>query len=97
VINANVMSLIRRFALVALASASLTSCQTLGGLMGSFPFRYLDMIGGEAMRALGENELPANGRPQSIEDRAKKVEKAGLYAGHGQKSLPDAKAGMAAR
>lgn len=96
-INATVMSLIRRIALVVLASASLTSCQTLGGLMGSFPFRYLDMIGGEAMRALGENELPANGRPESIEDRAKKVDAAGLYAGQGQKPMLAPKSKMAAR
>ena len=96
-INASVMSLICRIAIVTLASALLTSCQTLGGLMGSFPFRYLDMLGGQAMRALGENELPANGRSQSIEDRAKQVEKTGLYAGHGQKSVPAPKAGMAAR
>jgi hypothetical protein len=96
-INRTVMSLIRRFALVALSSATLSSCQTLGGLMGSFPFRYLDMIGGQAMRALGENELPPNGRPQSIEDRAKKVEKEGLYAGQGQKPMLAPKSKMAAR
>lgn len=96
-INAFVMSLIRRLALVALASTSLTSCQTLGSLMGSFPFRYLDMIGGQAMRALGENELPANGRPEGIEERARKIDTSGLYAGHGQKPVLAPKAKMAAR
>jgi hypothetical protein len=91
------MSLLSRFALAVLISSSLTSCQTLGGLMGSFPFRYLDMIGGQAMRALGENELPANGRPEGIQERARKIDTSGLYAGHAQKPVVAPKARMAAR
>lgn len=97
-INRTVMSLIRRFALVALASASLTSCQTLGGLINSLPFQLLDEAGGAAMSLLSaENNLPTNGRPESIEDRAKKVDAAGLYAGQGQKPMLAPKSKMAAR
>ncbi|MFO1439070.1 MAG: hypothetical protein U1F81_12210 [Verrucomicrobiaceae bacterium] len=96
-INRTVMSLIRRFALVALASASLTSCQTLGGLINSMPFRLLDEAGAEFVNLFSENSLPANGRPESIEDRAKKVEKEGLYAGQGQKPMLAPKSKMAAR
>jgi hypothetical protein len=55
------------------------------------------MIGGQAMRALGENELPANGRPEGIQERARKIDTSGLYAGHAQKPVVAPKARMAAR
>lgn len=99
-INAIVMSLIRRFALVALvalASASLTSCQTLGGLMNSLPFQLLDEAGAEVMGLLSENNLPANGRPKNIEERARRIEKNGEYVGRVPSGIPSRGSSMASR
>lgn len=71
-----------RLATFALLATSLTSCSTLGGIMNSYPYRILDQTGSALMGYLAENELPADGQPASLEDRAKKVESRGIYAGH---------------
>ncbi|MBL9185547.1 MAG: hypothetical protein JNN17_25585 [Verrucomicrobiaceae bacterium] len=96
-INATVMSLIRRIALVVLASASLTSCQTLGGLMNTLPFRLLDEAGAEAMSLFSENNLPATGRPESIEQRARRIEMNGEYVGRMPMGTTARGSSMAAR
>lgn len=69
-----------RLASLAVLSLGLTSCGTLGGLMNSAPFRLLDQTGSALMGYLGDAESDA---PKSIEERAQKVEKNGLYAGRG--------------
>lgn len=96
-INAFVMSQIRRLALVALVSASLTSCQTLGGLMNTLPFRLLDEAGAEAMSLFTDNSLPANGRPESVEQRAQRIEENGEYVGRSPASVLARGNSMAAR
>ncbi len=70
-----------RLAIPALIAASLTSCSTIGSLMNSSPFRLLDQTGSALMGYLGDNTLPADGKPQSIEERARQVRDEGLYAG----------------
>lgn len=80
-INTSKMKSIVRLAILAAFSACLTSCGTLGGLMNSYPFRMLDQTGSALMGYLAENELPAGGRPASIQERASKVEDRGIYAG----------------
>lgn len=67
-----------RFAAITLLSTSLTSCSTLGSLMNSTPFRLLDQTGSALMGYLGDTESDA---PKSIEERAKKMESQGLFAG----------------
>jgi hypothetical protein len=70
-----------RLAIPALIATSLTSCSTIGSLMNSSPFRLLDQTGSALMGYLGDNTLPADGKPQSIEERARQVRDEGLYAG----------------
>lgn len=96
-INGFVMSLIRRLALVALASTSLTNCQTLGGVMNTLPFRLLDEAGAEAMSLFSQNNLPATGRPESIEQRARRVEMNGEYVGRMPMGTTARGSSMAAR
>ncbi|MFM7605927.1 MAG: hypothetical protein ACKO8Z_12130 [Prosthecobacter sp.] len=75
------MSLFSRFALVILAATSLTSCQTLGGLMNTLPFRLFDEAGAEAMRLFSENAPSTGGRPETMQQRAQRVEMKGDYVG----------------
>jgi|UniRef100_UPI00378434EB hypothetical protein len=78
-----------RLTISALIAISLTSCSTLASLMNSSAFRILDQTGSALMGYLGDNTLPANGKPQSIEERARQVQSEGLYAGGvGGKALP---------
>lgn len=91
------MSLISRFALIALASASLTSCQTLGGLINSMPFRLLDEAGAEFMGLFSESRPPENSCPQSIEKRAHRIEKNGEYVGRMPAGISASGNSMAAR
>ena len=69
-------------ALAVIFSICLTSCGTLGGLMNSYPIRILDQTGSALLGYLAENELPADGAPASIQQRARQVEERGIYAGH---------------
>ncbi len=69
-----------RLASAALLALSLTSCGTLGGLMNSTPFRLLDQTGSALMGYLGDAESDA---PKSLEERARKVQDNGMYAGRG--------------
>ena len=71
------MKYFRPVAALAL-SLSLTSCSTFFGLLGSAPVRLLDQTGSALMGYLGDAESDA---PKSIQERAQKVEKSGLYAG----------------
>lgn len=73
------MKYFRPVAILAL-SLSLTSCSTFFSLLGSGPVRILDQTGSALMGYLGDAESDA---PKSIEERAQKVEKNGLYAGRG--------------
>lgn len=75
------MKSIVRLAILASISGSLTSCSTLSGLMNSYPVRMMDQTASALLGYLAENELPANGKPESIQERASKVESRGIYAG----------------
>ncbi|MDZ4406307.1 MAG: hypothetical protein U1A53_26850 [Prosthecobacter sp.] len=50
--------------------------------MNSYPVRMMDQTATALLGYLAENELPANGKPASIQDRARQVENRGIYAGH---------------
>ena len=78
-----------RIAVLSLFAASLTSCSTFLGLMSSPPVQLLDEAASSMLSLLSQNALPANGKPQSIEERARQVQAEGLYAGGmGAKALP---------
>jgi hypothetical protein len=80
-VNEFLMSLFCRFALVILAATSLTSCQTLGGLMNTLPFRLLDEAGAEAMNLFSENASSRDGRSETMGQRAQRLEMKGDYVG----------------
>lgn len=63
-----------------LLSTALTSCQTWEALKNCAPVRAFDETGANMLNMLGENNLPANGKPGSMQDRASKVESRGIYA-----------------
>jgi hypothetical protein len=73
------MKYLRPAALLAL-SLSLTSCSTFFGLLGSAPVRMLDQTASGIIGAFGDTATDA---PKSLEERAKKVQENGMYAGRG--------------
>lgn len=90
------MKSITRIAILAALSASLTSCSTFGGLMNSYPVKMMDQTASALLGYLAENDLPANGRPASLEERARKVESQGVYAGRTSPAV-SSRQSMAAR
>lgn len=96
-INALLMSLFFRIALIASTAVSLTSCQTIGGLMNSLPFRMLDEAAASALSMIAENDLPAGSRPESIEARGRRVEQSGMYAGRKPAFVLSPREAMASR
>lgn len=76
------MTFLSRIASIALLSVSLTSCNTLNGLKNTLPVRLLDELGTEALSLISENDLPAGSRPATVQDRARRIENRGIYAGH---------------
>lgn len=91
------MSLFCRFALVILAATSLTSCQTLGGLMNTLPFRLLDEAGAEAMGLFSENASSQDGHSDTMGQRAKRLEMKGDYVGRMPKTKIARKSSVAVR
>ncbi|WP_294383362.1 hypothetical protein [Prosthecobacter sp.] len=49
--------------------------------MNSYPVRMMDQTASALLGYLAENELPTDGKPASIQDRARQVEGRGIYAG----------------
>jgi hypothetical protein len=75
------MKFVRLGFLVLLSSAGLTSCQTWDALKNSFPVRMLDDTGSSMLKMLGENKLPADGKPATMQERARQIASRGRYAG----------------
>lgn len=81
-----------RIAALFLVAASLSSCSTFLSLISSPPVRMLDEAASSVLGLLGENELPASGQPHSIQERARRVQAEGIYAGsQGSIALPASK------
>lgn len=78
-INTKLMKFARLSFLILLSSA-LTSCQTWEALKNCAPVRAWDETGAAMLHMLGENNLPADGKSGSLQDRARKVESRGIYA-----------------
>jgi hypothetical protein len=76
-----------RLTFLVLFSACLTSCQssqTWNSLKNSslmYPVKFLDQTGSAVLGWLGENNLPTDGKPASMQERARQVESRGNYAG----------------
>ena len=72
---------------IVLFSASLTSCQssqTWNSFKNSsllYPEKFIDQTGSALLGWLGENNLPTDGKPASMQERAREIESRGHYAG----------------
>lgn len=78
-INTSLMKF-ARLSFLILLSAGLTSCQTWEAFKNTYPVRILDQTGSALLGYIAENDLPPNGKPASMEERARQVEKRGIYA-----------------
>jgi hypothetical protein len=87
---------VSRLVLIAFSAASVTSCQTLGGLMNTLPFRMLDDAGGAAMGLFSENTPSVDRTPGGIQKRASDIQKKGTYAGKNSLTM-DSPSSMALR
>lgn len=70
-----------RLSFLILLSAGLTSCQTWEAFKNTYPVRILDQAGTELMGYISENNLPTDGKPASMQERARQIESRGSYAG----------------
>ncbi|MBB5031780.1 hypothetical protein [Prosthecobacter vanneervenii] len=50
-------------------------------LPGSAPVKMFDQLGKEMLGLIGENDLPTDGKPASMQERAREIESRGHYAG----------------
>ncbi len=82
-INTTVMKF-ARLSILILLSVALTSCQTWKSLKNSnlmYPFKFLDQTGSAIFNWLGENDLPTDGKPATMQERARQIESRGSYVG----------------
>ena len=72
-----------RFTFLVLFSVCLTSCgsQIGNAFKNSSIIKMLDQTGAEMLGWLGENNLPTDGKPASMQERARQIESRGNYAG----------------
>ena len=73
-----------RLSFLILLSACFTSCgsQTWKAFKNIYPLKLLDETGSEILGLISaENNLPTDGRPASIQERARQIESRGHYVG----------------
>jgi hypothetical protein len=87
-----------RLSFLVLLSACLTSCgsQTWNAFKNCYPVKFMDQTGSAVLGWLGENNLPTDGRPASMEERARQIKSRGNYAGKTPAAAPSRES-MAAR
>ena len=88
-----------RFTFLLLFSVCLTSCgtQTGAAFKNMFPGKMLDQTASEVLGWLGENNLPTDGKPASIQERARQIESRGSYAGHLPAAVTPSRVSVVAR
>lgn len=92
-----------RTSFLVLISVCFTNCsssQTWGSLKNSslmYPVKFLDQTGSALLGWLGENNLPTDGKPATMQERAREIESRGHYAGKMPATLGDAGQRTAAR
>ncbi|MBN8422253.1 MAG: hypothetical protein J0L73_25285 [Verrucomicrobia bacterium] len=92
-----------RASFLALISICFTNCsnsRTWNSFKNSsllYPVRFLDQTGSAMLDWLGENELPTDGKPASMQERARQIESRGHYAGRAPAAVRAAGQGVAAR
>jgi hypothetical protein len=70
-----------RLGFLILLSAGLTSCQTWEAFKNTYPVKFLDQTGSAVLGYFGENNLPTDGKPATMQERARQIESRGSYAG----------------
>ncbi len=70
-----------RTSFLVLLSVGLTSCQTWNAFKNCYPVKFIDQTGSAVLGWLGENNLPTDGKPASMQERARQIESRGSYAG----------------
>ncbi len=79
-INTTLMKFARTSFLVLLAVGQ-TSCQTWNAFKNCYPVKFMDQTGSAVLGWLGENNLPTDGKPATMQERARQIESRGHYAG----------------
>ena len=71
-----------RLSFLVLLSVCSTSCsQTWNALKNTYPVRIMDQTGSALLGYISENNLPTDGKPASMQERAREIESRGHYAG----------------
>lgn len=86
-----------RLSFLVLLSASLTSCQTWSAFKNTYPVKFLDQTGSAVLGWISENNLPTDGKPASMQERAREIESRGNYAGKAPAAAASSRESMAAR
>jgi len=88
-----------RFTFLVLFSVCLTSCgsQIGNAFKNSSIIKMLDQTGAEMLGWLGENNLPTDGKPASMQERARQIESRGSYAGHLPAAVTPSRVSVVAR
>ena len=73
---------LRHLSFLVLLSVCSTSCsQTWSALKNTYPVRMMDETGSALLGYISENNLPTDGKPASMQERAREIESRGHYAG----------------
>jgi len=86
-----------RLSFLVLLSAALTSCQTWDAIKNCAPVKMLDETASSMVHMLGENNLPTDGKPASMQERARQIESRGNYAGKAPAAAASAHESVVAR
>ena len=92
-----------RFTFLVLFSACLASCQssqtwnTFKNSSLLYPVKFLDQTGSAVLGWFGENNLPTDGKPASMQERARQVESRGHYAGRWPAAVTSSRVSVVAR
>lgn len=86
-----------RLSFLVLLSAGLTSCQSWETLMNSSPVKLIDETANGVLSMFGENNLPTDGKPATMQERARQIESRGKYAGQAPAAAASSHKSMAAR
>ncbi|WP_395748618.1 hypothetical protein [Prosthecobacter sp.] len=86
-----------RTSFLVFISFGLTSCQTWNALKNCYPVKFMDQTGSAMLGWLGENNLPTDGKPATMQERAREIESRGHYAGKTPATVGDAGQHTAAR
>lgn len=92
-----------RASFLALITVCFTNCsnsQSWNSLKNSsllYPVKFLDQTGSAMLDWLGDNQLPTDGKPATMQERARQIESRGHYAGRAPEAVRAAGQRVAAR